>query len=557
MWTDELLLGSLDGDAFRGRLRRWQGGLADWYRLGDALVLLGVALAMASLWPGVVPREPGWLLGLTAGFWLLAEQRGLYQSWRIATKLQELRDTALTWAGVCGLAALLMLALPAAWTPASPGMVVLLAGSGLGLLGWRLLVRLLLRALRRRGLNCCRVGIAGSGSLAGQLAALMRRYPWMGLRCRGRFVAHPGTAADASVAPIGPSGAQVAGQAPALEPSPAWEPSLEQALAQAQPGRGSADAAAPNGASAAASVAHARGLDSLIADARAGRLDMVWLALGPDEQQAAEPLLQALADTTVSVFFAQDRRTGSRRDPGPGTDPATAAGRQLLPNLDRLDLLHCAAAEFVGIRLVSLYESPFLGVDGWLKRAEDLLFGTLALLLLALPMALIALGVRLSGPGPVLFKQRRYGLDGRQILVWKFRSMRVCEDGGAVAQAQRDDARITPFGALLRRTSLDELPQLFNVLQGSMSLVGPRPHAVAHNEYYRARINGYMLRHKVKPGITGWAQVHGWRGETDSLDKMGRRIDYDLAYIHHWSLWLDLWILFLTLFRGFVHRNAY
>ena len=169
----------------------------------------------------------------------------------------------------------------------------------------------------------------------------------------------------------------------------------------------------------------------------------------------------------------------------------------------------------------------------------------------------IALGIKLTSPNSVLFKQRRYGLKGEIIDVWKFRSMFVSDDGDKVVQAQKKDARVTRFGAFLRRTSLDELPQFINVLQGHMSIVGPRPHAVAHNEEYRSLIRGYMLRHKVKPGITGLAQVNGWRGETDTLDKMKRRVDYDLAYVRDWSLWLDIKIILLTVTRGFIGRNAY
>jgi putative colanic acid biosynthesis UDP-glucose lipid carrier transferase len=157
----------------------------------------------------------------------------------------------------------------------------------------------------------------------------------------------------------------------------------------------------------------------------------------------------------------------------------------------------------------------------------------------------------------VLFKQRRYGLKGEVVHVWKFRSMAVCEDGANIQQAKPDDARVTPLGAFLRRTSLDELPQFFNVLQGTMSVVGPRPHAVAHNEEYRRLIQGYMLRHKVKPGVTGWAQVNGWRGETDTLEKMQKRVECDLQYIQSWSLWLDLKIVWLTIWRGFGGHNAY
>jgi putative colanic acid biosysnthesis UDP-glucose lipid carrier transferase len=173
-------------------------------------------------------------------------------------------------------------------------------------------------------------------------------------------------------------------------------------------------------------------------------------------------------------------------------------------------------------------------------------------------MLAVALAIKVTMPGPVLFKQRRYGLDGQQIVVWKFRSMKVQEDGDQVRQATREDDRVTPLGRFLRRTSLDELPQFFNVLQGRMSVVGPRPHAVAHNETYRKLIKGYMIRHKVKPGITGWAQVNGARGETDTVEKMKVRIDYDLEYLRNWSLRLDLSIIWRTVLlalRG--DRNAY
>jgi putative colanic acid biosynthesis UDP-glucose lipid carrier transferase len=172
-------------------------------------------------------------------------------------------------------------------------------------------------------------------------------------------------------------------------------------------------------------------------------------------------------------------------------------------------------------------------------------------------MLLIAIGVKLSSPGPILFKQHRYGMDGKPIKVWKFRSMTTCDDGDSVIQAKKGDARITQYGSFLRRTSLDELPQFINVLMGEMSVVGPRPHAVAHNEEYRKIISGYMLRHKVKPGITGWAQVNGWRGETDTIEKMEQRVEHDMRYIRNWSLWLDLNIVFRTLFTGFVGKNAY
>jgi putative colanic acid biosynthesis UDP-glucose lipid carrier transferase len=165
--------------------------------------------------------------------------------------------------------------------------------------------------------------------------------------------------------------------------------------------------------------------------------------------------------------------------------------------------------------------------------------------------------VKLTSPGPALFRQRRYGLNGEVIDVLKFRTMNVLEDGDVIKQATSNDPRITKLGAFLRRTNLDELPQFFNVLEGSMSIVGPRPHAVAHNELYRKKIRGYMLRHKVKPGITGWAQINGWRGETDTLDKMERRVEHDLDYIRNWSLLWDFQIIFMTVFGAGSRKNAY
>jgi putative colanic acid biosynthesis UDP-glucose lipid carrier transferase len=211
------------------------------------------------------------------------------------------------------------------------------------------------------------------------------------------------------------------------------------------------------------------------------------------------------------------------------------------------DLIQGHTSTVCGTPVISVCESPFRAFDGVVKRISDLVFSLLILALISPLMIGIALAVRLTSPGPIIFKQRRYGQDGQEILVYKFRSMTVTEDGGVVTQATRNDARITPLGGLLRRTSMDELPQFINVLQGRMSIVGPRPHAVAHNELYRKLIKGYMVRHKVKPGITGWAQVNGFRGETETLEKMQGRIDYDLDYLRNWSLRLDIHIILRTL----------
>lgn len=271
--------------------------------------------------------------------------------------------------------------------------------------------------------------------------------------------------------------------------------------------------------------------DELVEMARAGKVDYVYITLPMKAESRIIELVNALSDTTASVY--------------------------MVPNFFVFDIMHGKMSSLDGIPVLSLHETPFYGVDGWVKRAEDIVVASLILMLIALPMLLIAMGVKLSSPGPILFKQRRYGLNGSVVEVWKFRSMTTMDNGDTVLQATRGDARITPFGAFLRRTSLDELPQFFNVLQGGMSVVGPRPHAVAHNEQYRGLIRGYMLRHKVKPGITGWAQVNGWRGETETLEKMSMRVKYDLEYVQHWSLWMDIKIIFLTIFKGFINKNAY
>ena len=272
-------------------------------------------------------------------------------------------------------------------------------------------------------------------------------------------------------------------------------------------------------------------IDELMLKVHAGEIDSVYIALPLKAEPRIEALINQLSDTTASVY--------------------------VIPDLFISELMHSRWIDFDGMPLVSVYETPFYGLFGWVKRAEDLILGSLILLLISPLMVAISIAVKATSPGTVLFKQRRYGLNGAVVEVWKFRSMSVSDDGDTVKQATKGDARITPLGNFLRKSSLDELPQFFNVLQGSMSVVGPRPHAVAHNEQYRKLIKGYMLRHKVKPGITGWAQVNGWRGETDTLDKMQSRVDSDLEYIQNWSLWLDLKIVFLTVFRWFSGKNVY
>ena len=250
------------------------------------------------------------------------------------------------------------------------------------------------------------------------------------------------------------------------------------------------------------------------------RVDLIYLTLPMASQPRILNLLEELRDTTASIYFT--------------------------PDIFLFDLIQARMDQIGGVPVLAVCETPFYGVSGLIKRASDIVLALAALVLVLPVMLVIAAGIKLTSPGPVLFTQRRYGLDGREIIVYKFRTMTVLEDGDVVRQATRDDCRVTPFGALLRKYSLDELPQFINVLQGRMSVVGPRPHAVAHNEVYRKLIRGYMIRHKVKPGITGWAQVNGLRGETETLEKMRARIEYDLSYLRNWSLQLDLQIVLKT-----------
>jgi len=207
------------------------------------------------------------------------------------------------------------------------------------------------------------------------------------------------------------------------------------------------------------------------------------------------------------------------------------------------------------IPVVTIFRAPLRTLDYIIKRSSDIFFSAALLCLFAPLMLAIAALLACEGEGPILFRQLRHGFAGNAFFIFKFRSMRPHAE--ATTQATRNDARITRMGRLLRRTSLDELPQLFNVLRGDMSLVGPRPHALSHNQHYEKRIARYAMRHRIKPGITGFAQAHGWRGETDTIEKMEKRVEYDLYYIEHWSLWLDIKILLRTAFLCWRHPNAY
>ncbi|MFV3369708.1 undecaprenyl-phosphate glucose phosphotransferase [Pseudomonas sp. NY15435] len=414
-------------------------------------------------------------------FYLLGDFGQLYTSWRGERISEELCKVTGIWAVSFSAVAVTDYLTPEMSLLDGPGQLQWFCLVLLSLCGYRILLRTGLHALRRRGFNTRSVAIAGAGTLGQRLANNIASAPWMGLELSGFY----DDARRGSVS------------------------------------MGSGKVKLPVSGS----------LNDLIEQARAGKMDRIYVALPMRSEARIKWLVEQLSDTTVSVC--------------------------IVPDVFVFDLLHARTQNIGGIPTISIFDSPMVGTSAFVKRLEDLVLSSLILCLIAIPMLFIAAAIKLTSSGPVLFRQKRYGIDGRSIEVWKFRSMRAMENGVTVTQATRNDSRITPVGAFLRRTSLDELPQFINVFMGDMSIVGPRPHAIAHNEEYRGQISSYMLRHKVKPGITGWAQVNGWRGETDTLEKMQKRVEFDLAYINNWSLWWDLKIVFLTLFKGFVHQNAY
>ncbi len=414
------------------------------------------------------------------------EVSGLYRNWRGSRLSLELWCVLLNWIytapAVLGIGLLTRFngefsyQTKIVWLLATP----LAMGSG------RVVLRMILKYLRRRGFNTRKFAICGVNQLGLQLANNIQSSPELGLELAGFFDDRPSTRNN----------------------------DID-------------DEKCPRAGT----------LNKLVGLAKRGEIDMVFITFPMRAEKRIKDYLDKLGDTTASVY--------------------------IVPDFFVFQMLHARWNQINGLPVVSVFETPITGIDGVLKRGFDLVVASLTLVLLALPMMVIAILIKRSSPGPVFFRQKRYGLQGEEIGVWKFRSMRLTAEGTAgdngavVKQATKDDDRITPVGRILRRTSLDELPQLFNVLDGSMSLVGPRPHATAHNEEYRSLIDGYMLRHKVKPGITGLAQVNGWRGETETLEKMEKRVEFDHRYIREWTLWMDIKILFQTAFVVLKQENAY
>ncbi len=445
-------------------------------------VSVALGLFLALYWRPEMGRQEAMLVSVTAivALFVIGECLGMYRSWRGASSEREVVCALMTW----GCTLLFIMAVGVVvrcYDHLSRGMLLAwFAVAPAIMLAFRTVLRTLQRSLRARGLNTRHYAIVGINELAIQLARNIEQNPEMGLNLIGFFDDRP---PERTVTMPAEYGKKTGGQ------------------------------------------------KRLIALARNGKVDTIYITFPMRAEERIRELLAELSDTTASVY--------------------------IVPDFFVFELLHSRWSDIGGLPAVSVFENPFYGIHGLVKRGMDIALASIGLVLLSVPMAAIALAIRWSSPGPILFRQKRYGLGGEEIKVWKFRTMRVMENGAVVTQTTQNDPRVTRFGAFLRRTSLDELPQLFNVLRGSMSLVGPRPHATAHNEQYRTQIDGYMLRHKVKPGITGLAQVQGFRGETDTLDKMERRVECDHQYIRDWSLWLDLKILFKTIGVVFYGKNAY
>ena len=340
--------------------------------------------------------------------------------------------------------------------------------------------------------------------------------------CR-QSVARRGQAAPVALAAIAGAGERARRFANALDPQAFFGANLAGCFSESdpQPASGAPDDAA---------LPVLGNLRDLVERASKGEFSTIFVAMRPEADEEARHLVTALCDTPASVY--------------------------VVPTAHAEELGHARWVDCGGLPLVSVFETPYWGVNSWIKRMEDLALALSMLIVAAVPMLMVAAAVKATSPGPAVFRQRRHGINGREIRVWKFRTMTVVQDGAAVVQAVRGDARITPIGAFLRRTSLDELPQIFNVLKGDMSVVGPRPLTVPINQQYRRLIPGYMLRHRVRPGITGWAQIHGLRG-AESPENMKKWVQYDLWYLTRWSLWLDLWIVVRSVPVLAGHPNAY
>lgn len=460
---------------FRGIVREYGSLFAALLRGLDVFLVAVAGIAAAHLYLQDLPEAPNYPMAISIGALLvlgLFPNFGIYRRWRGESLLEELRSLTTGAAVVFGILTAIAFATKTGQEFSRVWFILWSASSLCLLMASRLALRLLLRALRKRGWNQRRILIIGSGSSVDELVAGLNAATWTGLVIDRRIT-------------------------------------LEVC----------SDGLSRNAAYLADLTA-------------AASIDEAWIVLPLRDEAAIRSIQYALRHTTVDIRY--------------------------VPDISSFSLLNQSVSEIAGRPVINLSASGMDNLDHLIKGIEDRVLAILILLLSAPLLLIIAVGVKLSSPGPVLFRQRRAGIGGGTIEVIKFRSMVVhSEPAGQVTQARRGDSRVTPFGNFLRRSSLDELPQFFNVLRGDMSIVGPRPHTLEHNQQYKALVDQYMARHKIKPGITGWAQINGYRGETDTLAKMQRRIEYDLYYMENWSLSFDLTIIGLTIVRELFSSNAY
>lgn len=465
-------------DLKSGRIRPYSIAMVEMLRVTDG-VSIYLSLRLAFLFSGEdwASSSTNLLLLTLLTFFIIASISPLYRSWRTSPLHDEFVQVLFIWASSAFLAnALIYFSNPVSTLSLSAFISWVLLAS-IMLTFYRIVFRVVLRSLRKKGRNYRTAGIIGNNALGVQLADSLSGARWMGIRFEGFYDDRELSRADEKCThpTIGNTG-------------------------------------------------------DVISRGQANELDIVYITLPMSAESRIREIIRQLSDTTVSVYY--------------------------VPNFFTLDLLRAEWSTIQGIPLVSVVETPFRGINKYMKRLEDIVLSSIILLFISIPLLLISAGIKITSPGPVIYKQKRYGLDGKEFTIWKFRSMHV-QKNDMFVQATKNDSRITSFGSFLRKTSLDELPQFINVLQGKMSIVGPRPHPIDLNEHHRKLIHRYMVRHIVKPGITGWAQINGYRGETDTLDKMENRIEFDLDYIRHWSIGFDLKIVFMTIFNGFINRNAY
>ncbi|MDO6613515.1 undecaprenyl-phosphate glucose phosphotransferase [Shewanella sp. 1_MG-2023] len=456
-----------------------RNGLAFAFRLADVSFLIAAFFIMLSFHEVAFDREYFLLLMAELFFYLyLAESISIYRSWRLSSFLYVLglMSTVLVVSFFILITAVFLFKQGDYYSR-----VVMFGWFSLSmilLVGWRLLVRIVKRSMRRNGYSLQKVAIIGMTQSGTNLYQELNENIELGLQCVGFYDDREPDRINGEYLNL------------------------------------------LNGS-----------IDKAVAMAKKGEVKKLYICLPMLAEKRISNIIHQLGDSTVDVL--------------------------ILPDFLLKNLMHARIGHVGDLDTISVFESPVHGMKNFYKRTFDILFSSLAIIAISPVLMVIAIAIKLTSPGAVIFKQDRYGLGGERIKVFKFRSMTVTENAAKVTQATKNDSRLTSIGGFLRRTSLDELPQFFNVLLGTMSVVGPRPHAVAHNEEYRQLVAYYMLRHKVRPGITGWAQVNGWRGETDTIDKMEKRVEYDLAYIRHWSLWWDVKIIFKTIFKGFTGNNAY